>query len=163
MDTILNVIFGLYGGLFTVLWFIMKSQAKLKDATIEHLNYRIKQLQEDTDPAKWKARFDLNRKISEEEIAELKQQKDSASQEKVKALEVVKGLTTEILATRQMLTELQNQYNASIVKSGSANLEALGTVTGTLQVLRAVKMSEEKKLGTITFGNVPSRKSHVKF
>ena len=136
-DTIFNVIFGLYAGLFTWLLFITKSQVKLvkeqtaqKDATIEYLKQVNKKLQEDNDPVKWKARYDLTMEILEREIAELKQLKDSESQEKVLALETVKKLSAELLATRQTLTEAQNQYNDSIIISGSAKLESISSVAG---------------------------------
>jgi len=159
-DTIFNVIFTLYLGSFTWLLLVIKkssdSQVHLikeqiaqKDATIEHLEHVIKKLYEDTDPVKWKARLDLNKETLEEEITRLKQQKDSASQEKVTALEVVKGLTTEILATRQMLTESQNQYNDSIIASGSVKLEKLGA---TASAINSIGERERKRKLMAKFG-----------
>ena len=141
MDTIFNVVFTLYLGLFTWLLLIIKksseSQVNLikeqvaqKDATIEHLEYVIKKLYEDTDPVKWKARLDLNRETAEEEIKQLKQLKDSESKKKVFALEEHTKLVTELLSREQELTELQNQYNDSIAISGSAKLESISSVAG---------------------------------
>ena len=165
-DTILNVIFGLYGGLFTVLWIIMKSQVKLvkeqttqKDATIEYLKQVNKKLQEDTDPVKWKARLELNRETAEEEIKQLKQLNDSESKKKVLALKEVSKLSTKLLSTEQQLTKLQNQYNASIVISGSANLEALGAPTVMVDYAKSAarRLELDKKTLMAKFGLFPKK------
>ena len=135
-DTIFNVIFGLYAGLFTWLLFITKSQVKLvkeqtaqKDATIEYLKQVNKKLQEDTDPVKWKAKLDLNREIAEEEITHYKQLKDSESKKKVLVLRKFTKLVTVLQSTEQELTELQNQHNNLIVMSELAKLEKLEIMT----------------------------------